>query len=59
MLSFFTILFILLGANAVLMLFSLNGASQKEQKTKEDTSYSSASKVYPIDLTPSKFKKAV
>lgn len=59
MTSFFTILFILLGANAIFMFFNLNGASQKDSKTKEEASDSSASKVYPIDLVSSKFKKAV
>jgi len=33
MLSFFTILFIILGANAIFMFFSLTGTSSKEPKT--------------------------
>lgn len=59
MTSFFTILFILLGANAFFMFFGINGSSQKIIKTKNDASDSSASKVYPIDLASSEFKKAV
>jgi len=30
MLSFFTILFIILGANAIFLFFSFNGTTQKE-----------------------------
>ncbi len=59
MLSFFTILFIILGANAVFMIFSLNGVSQKEPKTDKDVGDSSPSQVFPMDLGSSKFKKAV
>ena len=59
MTSFFTILFILLGANAVFMFFGLSRASRKDPKIKEEATDSSASKVYPIDLVSTKFKKAV
>ncbi|QCX00837.1 hypothetical protein FGM00_12220 [Aggregatimonas sangjinii] len=59
MTSFYIILFILLGANAIFLFFGVNGISRKVSKTKEEASDSSASKVYPIDLASSEFKKAV
>lgn len=59
MTSFFTILFIILGVNAVLMIFSLSGTSQKTKKSSTSSSTSSPSKIYPIDLISSEYKKAV
>lgn len=59
MLSFFTILFILLGANAIFMFFSLNGVSQKESKSDINVGDSSQSKVFPMEIESSKFKEAV
>tara|TARA_R110002167_G_scaffold39214_3_gene121241 strand:+ start:691 stop:870 length:180 start_codon:yes stop_codon:yes gene_type:complete len=59
MMTFFNILFILIGANVVFMFFSLSGVSQKERKIVQENSEESSSKVYPIDLIPSKYKKAV
>ena len=59
MTSFFTILFILLGANAIFLFFGLNGTTQKDSKVKEEASDSFASRVYPMNLISSKFKKAV
>ncbi len=62
MLSFFTILLILVGANAIFMVFSLSGISnarKKSNETKETVSKSGSSKVYPLQTLSSKFKKAV
>lgn len=59
MTSFFTILFIILGVNAVLMIFSLSGTGQKTKKSSTSTSDSSSTKIYPIDLIATKYKKAV
>lgn len=59
MTSFFSILFIILGVNAVLMIFSLSGTGRKTKKTATGISDSSTSKIYPIDLISSKYKKAV
>ncbi len=59
MMTFFTILFILIGANAVFMFFSLGGVSQKGRKNARNHSDAKASKVYPMDLISSKYKKAV
>jgi hypothetical protein len=59
MTSFFTILFIILGVNAVLMIFSLSGTGQKAKKSSTSITDSSSTKIYPIDLISSKYKKAV
>jgi hypothetical protein len=59
MTSFFSILFIVIGINAVLMIFSLSGSGQKAKKSSSQISDASASKIYPIDLISSEYKKAV
>ena len=58
MITFFTILFIIIGVNGVMLFISLNGSGQKK-KSSADTTETSASKIYPIDLISSKYKKAV
>lgn len=59
MMTFFTILLILVGANALFMVFSLNSVSSGGKKTEENTSKDVSSKVYPLNSLSSKFKKAV
>jgi uncharacterized alpha/beta hydrolase family protein len=59
MISFFSILFILIGINAVIMFFSLNSVDSKEQDRQNTASASDDAKIYPIDLLPSKYKKAM
>ncbi len=59
MLSFFTILLILVGANAVFMIFSLSGISNGRKEPRETVAKSGSSKVYPLQTQSSKFKEAV
>lgn len=59
MITFFTILFILIGLNAIMMVFSLKGTNQRTKKTTTNVSTASASKIYPLDLVSSEYKKAV
>ncbi len=59
MLSFFTILLILVGANAIFMVFSLSGISNGRKKSNETVSKSGSSKVYRLQNLSSKLKKAV
>jgi len=59
MTTFFTILFILLGVNGVMMLFSLNSVKQNAKKPSKGVNISTTSKIYPIDLITPKYKKAV
>ena len=59
MISFFTILLILIGANALFMVFSLSGVSNGRKNSWENTTKSTSSKVYPLHTLSSKFKKAI
>ncbi len=59
MLSFFTILLILVAANAIFMVFSLAGVSQRGKKSPQATAKPISSKVYPPKIWTSKFKKSV
>ncbi len=58
MITFFTILFIIVGVNAVMLFINFNSIGQKK-KLSTDSSATAASEVYPIDLISSKYKKAV
>lgn len=58
MITFFTIFFIIIGVNAVMLFMNLNGVGQK-RKPSTGNSETSASKIYPMDLISSKYKKAV
>ncbi|MFS4493877.1 hypothetical protein [Maribacter sp. 2308TA10-17] len=59
MTTFFTILFIILGVNLVMMFFNLSGTNQKAKKSSSSVSDATISKIHPIDLISSKYKKAV
>jgi hypothetical protein len=59
MTTFFSIFFIILGVNLVLMFFSLSGITQRAKKTSTEESKTSISKINPIDLIPSEYKEAV
>ena len=58
MVIFFTIFFSLIAVNAFLLLFSARNSSagSSEGKASEE---SQSAKIYPLDLHPSKFKKAI
>lgn len=60
MITFFTLLFILIGANGVFMAFSLGSARTGFKNRKKQISKSTSnSKVYPLHELPSKYKKAI
>ncbi|PKA97130.1 hypothetical protein B0O79_0778 [Flavobacteriaceae bacterium MAR_2009_75] len=59
MMTFFTILLVLIGANAIFMVFSLSGVSNGGKKDQEDLANSESSKIYPLQSNSSKLKKAV
>ena len=59
MTTFFGILFIILGINAVLMFLSLGTTNQKAKKTSSNEISTSTTKIYPIDLITSKYKKVI
>lgn len=59
MMTFFTILFILIGINVMMMVFSFSGIEQKKKKPTNEVSDTTDSKIYPIDLISSEYKKAI
>lgn len=59
MVTFISILFILIAINATLLVFSVNGSGAKKTKEPSKNIAGSAAKIYPLDLTTSKYKKAV
>ncbi|NJB72503.1 hypothetical protein GGR42_002994 [Saonia flava] len=59
MVIFFSILLGLLGLNAILLIFSVNRANSGISKNKNAVSKTPITKIYPIDLLPSNYKKAI
>ncbi|RAJ07502.1 hypothetical protein LV92_03851 [Arenibacter echinorum] len=58
MVTFFSILLVLIGINALLFLVSFNGSSKKKEKSVKNIS-ESTTVIFPLDLINSKYKKAV
>lgn len=58
MITFFTILFVIIGVNTIMFFMSLNGIGRKRKIT-DSRKETEASKIYPIDVISSKYKKAV
>ena len=58
MITFFSILFIIIGVNAVMLFINSNSFGKKTSSSVGITE-TSASKVYPLDMDSSKYKKAV
>lgn len=59
MITFFSILFILLAINILLLIFSLNGASKNAKKPLQDISTNSFPKLYPEQHAEVAYRKAV
>ena len=59
MVTFFSILFVLLGINAFLLLFSVNGAMENIRKPFQKIKEQTVLKLSPDDFSESKYKKAV
>lgn len=59
MMTFLTIFFVLIGINAVLLLFSLQKANNKTRNSSPSVSKLSNAVIYPIELLTQEFKKAV
>ncbi len=59
MMTFFTILLVLIGVNAIMMVFSLNVFDRQAKKKSNHIPKQSVTKIYPLDFVPSKYKKAV
>ena len=58
MVTFFTIFIVLIAVNAFLLLFSARNSSMGSADTNASKE-SHSTKIYPLDLEPSKFKKAI
>tara|TARA_R110002153_G_scaffold256241_2_gene415117 strand:- start:175 stop:354 length:180 start_codon:yes stop_codon:yes gene_type:complete len=59
MLTFFSILFVLVSLNAVLLLFSVNNSKKKTEKQDSNFSEVTPTKIYPLNNIEANFKKAV
>lgn len=58
MVTFFSILLVLIGINALLFLVSFNSSTKKKEKPVKNISESTIV-IFPLDLINSKYKKAV
>jgi hypothetical protein len=59
MTTFLTIFFVLVFFNAALLFFSVTNARQRVSKLRKSISDQSLTKIYPLDLNPSEYKKAI
>lgn len=59
MVTFFSIVFALVAINLALLLFSGIRSKQRMNKIKKEINSSAASKIYPLNLNTSKYKKAI
>ncbi|TLF45668.1 hypothetical protein [Maribacter aurantiacus] len=59
MMTFFTILVVLIGLNVAMVIASLQNASKKSKRPTKMVSEDNQSVIYPIDLITSNYKKAV
>ncbi len=59
MVTFLSTIFVLIAINLALLLFSTNKAKQRLNKFNKDLSATSDSKIYPLNLNSSKYKKAI
>jgi len=58
MVTFFSILLVLIGINALLFLVSFNSSPKKKEKPVKNISESTIV-IFPLDLINSKYKKSV
>ncbi|WP_047415993.1 hypothetical protein [Cellulophaga sp. Hel_I_12] len=59
MVTFFSVLVILLGVNAFLLFFSVNYNAKRSQKNADQLSEETTTNIYPLNSMDTKFKKAV
>jgi len=59
MTTFLTIFFVLILVNAALLFFSITSARQRVSKLRKSISEQSLTKIYPLDLNQTKYKKAI
>ncbi|MBW8243350.1 hypothetical protein K1F50_11105 [Muricauda oceani] len=56
---FFGILFVLLAINAILLIFSVNGAKERFVKPIQRISEASSTKIFPREAVETEYKEAV
>jgi len=59
MTTFLAIFFVLVFFNAALLFFSVTSAGKKVRNLRKSISEQSLTKIYPLDLNPSEYKKAI
>ena len=59
MITFLSILFVLMIVNAVLLIFSVNGAMERFKRTFRKISDNRVIKLPPTEISEAKYKKAV
>ncbi|MBM1106324.1 hypothetical protein JQC67_09270 [Aurantibacter crassamenti] len=59
MMTFFSILLVLIAVNAVLMIFSLNSVDSTERKPEKEIMNNVISKAYRVNFTSSKYKEII
>ena len=59
MIAFLTLVFILVCINVAMILTSLYGVNKKTSTSKNRITESSISKIYPLDLLTTDYKRAV
>jgi hypothetical protein len=59
MITFFTIFFILVIVNAVLLIFSIAQTGTKSNDLSKDVSELSRNTIYPLDLSSPDYRKAI
>ncbi len=59
MVTFFSIMLVLVGVNAFLLFFSVNNNTKRIQKNRAEISEIASSNVYPLNISETNLKKAV
>ncbi len=59
MATFFILLFVLLAINAILLIFSVNGARERLRKPIQKISEASTTKLFPRETSETEYKEAV
>ncbi|MBT8299121.1 MAG: hypothetical protein KJO52_12375 [Maribacter sp.] len=59
MITFLTIVLLLVGINAAMMLVSLYSVKKRAKTSSKNMPETTIPKIYPLDLAPQKFNKAV
>jgi len=59
MITFLSILFVLMAVNAILLVFSMNSVKDRFKKTIQKISDNNVIKLPPTEISETKYKKAV